>query len=217
MKYLIGIPYVNRPDLLKLAINSIKTYWPSLIIIDNSDNNSLRVNDIVPETISIYKPPVPLTFTQSMNLLRKFALEQQCDVMMYMHIDAEAPVGIPEQLLSIVQSLLTKKDRKWGALYTFYDTLAVYNMEAIQAIGTWDTIFSAYFTDNDYYRRMKLAGYELIETGLAVTHHNGSSTINSDPHLKFLNGITFPLYRHYYEKKWGGAPGNERFLTPFNL
>lgn len=40
--------------------------------------------------------------------------------------------------------------------------------------------------------------------------------IHSDPHLQqYVNDITFPMYERYYEAKWGGRPGEERFITPF--
>ena len=64
---------------------------------------------------------------------------------------------------------------------------------------------------------MRLAGFEIIETGLEVTHHNeASSTIKSDAKRAFLNSVTFPLYAEYYRQKWGGDPGSEQFIQPFN-
>lgn len=88
-------------------------------------------------------------------------------------------------------------------------------MEAFEAIGGWDTNLPWYYSDNDAYRRLKLAGWECIDTGLKV-EHKASSTINSDSELNFLNSITFPLYGAYYARKWGGSPGNEIYTTPFN-
>lgn len=216
MKYLIGIPYVNRPDLLKLAVNSIKTYWPHAIIIDNSDRQDLHGEKDLPSDIPVYKPSVPLTFSQSMNLLQHVALERQCEVVMFMHNDAEANEETPEKLLTLLEQLIQCEDRKWGAVFTNYDTLAAFHMQALTAVGKWDTILPQYYADNDYYRRIRLAGYEIINTELAVTHHNVSSTIKSDPARLYINGITFPLYKRYYEKKWGGEPGKETFSTPFN-
>jgi hypothetical protein len=218
MKYLIGIPYVNRPDLLKLAVNSIQLFWPHAIIVDNSDNMDLRTNNDWPRDILIYEPSVPLTFSQSMNLLQRLALEQECDVVMFMHNDAEAHTGTPEGLLSLLESLLQNSAHKWGAVFTNYDTLAAFNMEAVRDVGRWDIILPQYFADNDYYRRIRLKGYEIVCTDLAVTHHNNaSSTIKSDPAKLYMNGITFPLYKRYYARKWGGEPGNEIYTTPFNL
>ncbi|MDT7604355.1 MAG: hypothetical protein QOF61_2352, partial [Acidobacteriota bacterium] len=35
MKYIHGIPYVNRPDLLALAVESVRPLWANTVIIDN--------------------------------------------------------------------------------------------------------------------------------------------------------------------------------------
>lgn len=216
MKYLVGIPYVNHPDLLYLAVNSIKLFWPQTIIIDNSKQRDLRHDKQLPSEIPVYYPPVPLTFSQTMNLLQLIALEQQCQVLMFMHNDAEAHPGTPEAFLAVLQELQVS-GRKWGMVQTNYDTLAAFSMKAVMNVGIWDTVLPQYFADIDYYRRMQLAGYEFVGTGLGVTHHNnGSSTIKSDSDKMFLHQITCPLYEHYYEAKWGGKIGAERFNTPFN-
>jgi len=216
MKYLIGIPYVNRPDLLYLAVNSIKLFWPQAIVIDNSKNYDLRYDKQMSPEIPVYEPPVPLTFSQTMNLLQRMALERQCQVLLFMHNDAEAHPGTPEAFLAVLQELQVS-GRKWGIALTNYDTLAAFNMEAVMNVGIWDTVLPQYFADIDYYRRMRLAGYEEVITDLGVTHHNNaSSTIKSDSDRMFLHHITFPLYERYYETKWGGKIGEERFNTPFN-
>lgn len=133
---------------------------------------------------------------------------------LHMHSDAIIPDGAIAQLLDTAR-LVESQGRKWGVIYTFYDILAVYNPLAAQEIGGYDTNLPAYFSDNDWYYRLDLAGYERIDTGIEVGHV-GSATINSDPYLKNLNGITFPLYRQYYVAKWGGEPGKEKFKVPFN-
>ena len=113
--------------------------------------------------------------------------------------------------------------RRWfpggaGAWHsTHYDTLASFNMTMVREVGPWDTILPNYFADNDYYRRLRLAGYEVIETSLPVTHVGGGiNTINSDPRRRFLNGVAYPLYERYYAAKWGGTPGREMYVQPFN-
>lgn len=219
MKYLLGIPYVNRPDLLREALNSVKPFWPYTLLIDNSLQRELSTNlgasNFLPPGVKVYQPSVPLTFSQSMNLLQDLAKEQQCDAILYMHNDAAAQPGTPEAFLSILESLVNDPNKKWGVLFTNYDTLAAYNVEAARVVGRWDTTFPDYFSDNDYYRRLKLAGYELVESNLAVSHH-GSSTINSNESLAFKTSVTFPLYQLYYQTKWGGPTGKEKFQTPFN-
>ena len=212
MRYILGIPFLNRPDLLRVAIQSVKPLWPHTLIIDNSDTGL----DTAMWPVPVVRPPVPLMISQTMNLLQRLAAERSCEVVLFMHNDAEAAVGTPERLLAIIEEAITSKQR-WGVVFTHYDILAAYSMEMARVVGQWDTTLPAYFADDDYYRRVRLAGYEFINTGLQVIHHNnGSSTLKSDPRLMFLNNVTFPLYERYYTAKWGGLPGSETYDWPFN-
>jgi predicted O-methyltransferase YrrM len=203
---------VNRPDLLALAVESVRPLWGHTIIIDNSDNG-LRAHEW---PVPIVRPPLPLTFSQTMCLLEREASRRGCDAVLFMHNDAEAAPETPERLLALVAEAQAAR-RRWGAFFTNYDTLAALSLEAARAVGGWDMTLPQYFSDNDYYRRLRLAGYEIVETALAVTHHNGaSSTVKSEPRRAFLNGVTFPLYEGYYAAKWGGPPGGETFDWAFD-
>lgn len=221
MKYIVGIPYRNRIDLLQDAINSIKYYWDNLVLIDNSGCQELSTQGFGKDFLVI-EPIVPLTFTQSQNAFIRMANERACDFYMYMHNDAVAENGTPEKLLELIQQLFDVK-RNWGAVFTkavagFHpDLLAAYNMEAVNNVGLYDTVFHDYFTDCDYYRRMIIKGYEMINSELKLRHQNkGSNTVNSDDNLLFIFQKTFPLYRNYYISKWGGDAGRETYTVPFN-
>ena len=212
MNYLLGIPFANREDLLERALATVKPLWPHTVIVDNSEPGL----DPAAWPVRVVPSPVPLTFSQSMNLLQRLASEQSCDVLLYMHNDAEAGPGTADRLLAITDEALVS-GRRWGVAFTHYDTLASFNMTMVREVGPWDTILPNYFADNDYYRRVRLAGYEMIETGLPVAHvGGGSNTINSDPRRRFLNGVAYPLYERYYATKWGGTPGRETYVQPFN-
>lgn len=215
MRYIVGIPYVNRLDLLNRAVASIRPYWPHTYVLDNSADSELKGHAGLNELVNIIHPPVPLTFTQSMNWFQRIAAEQGADAVMYMHTDAEAHPGTPEAFLRVLTEL-KQSGRKWGLALTNFDALAAYNMEAVRAAGPWDTVFSSYFADIDYHRRLRLAGYEEIFTGLPVDHHESSSR-KSDPCLNFLIDSTWPLYERYYELKWGGRMAQETYSVPFNL
>ena len=210
MSYLLGIPFVNRPDLLAAAVRSIEPCWPQALIVDNAE----ELLDPAAWPIPLFRPPVPLTFSQTMNLLQRLAVERGAEVVLLMHNDAEAAPGTPEALLAAAGAA-TAAGRRWGAIWTNYDALAAYSLRMVADVGQWDTTLPQYFADNDYYRRIVLAGYELVDSGLPVVHH-ASSTITTDPRRRFLNGITFPLYEQYYVAKWGGPPGGERFARPFD-
>jgi hypothetical protein len=211
------VPFVNRIDLLQKLIPSVAELWDDLTIIDNSEKEIVAA----PGKIKIFRPPVPLSFTQSMNWELEETLRQGKAYCIHMHNDAVIPEGTGERLLEYARTIhLPPHHPKWGVIYTLHDVLCVYNPKVYEAIGGYDTTFAAYFSDNDYFRRMDLAGWERINSGIAVKHGpdgQGSRTINSDPYLKYVNNITFPLYRAYYHAKWGGDPGNETFTHPFGV
>lgn len=215
MKYVVAIPCVNRIDLLREAIESIKPYWNNLVLIDNTGSEELH-RQTFGKKFPIIEPIVPLSFSQTMNAILRIAVEKLCDFYITMHNDALADNGTPEKLLEFIHQLFETK-RNWGVVFTHYDVLSTFNTEAVLDVGPWDTVFPQYFADNDYYRRVRIKGYEAIDSGLSVFHQNeGSNTINSDPMLNIINSRTFNLYKAYYISKWGGEPGRERYSIPFN-
>lgn len=213
MKFVLGIPFVNREDLLRRAVNSVSAMWPHTVIVDNSDVGL----DPSAWPVEILASHVPLSFSQTMNLLQRLAKTRSCDVLCYMHNDAEACAGTAEQFLLTLEQAHASRPR-WGVAFTHYDTLAAVNMKMVAEVGAWDTTLPQYFADNDYYRRIRLAGWEVIDTGLPVIHvEGGSRTINNDSQRILANSVTFPLYERYYAAKWGGPPGRESYERPFNL
>lgn len=213
MKMLVGIGYVNQRDLLPHAVQSVSAFWPDITIIDNSGSREMLNLFYL---ASIYRPPAPLSYSQTMNLLHRFAAERGYDAVIFMHDDARAHQGTPEALRSLLH-VLEKVGTKWGAVLTSGHTLTAYNMKAVREVGPWDTVFPLHFAADDYHRRLKLSGYELIETGLAVSHENGGGmTTKSDPKLQFTHNLMYPLYQKYYIAKWGGLPGNEEYDQIFN-
>ncbi|WP_193726698.1 glycosyltransferase family 2 protein [Paenibacillus guangzhouensis] len=215
MKYLVGFIYKNRSDLLETALHSIRPWWENVIIINGSNDRTLRLPlDI---HVHVYTPSTPLTFSQSMNYLIKLAEEQSCETVLYMHTDAEAHPNTTHSFLDAVQELLRTK-RRWGVAYTSEFTIFALNMIAVKEIGLWDPILQVYHSDMDYFYRMRLRGFEMVPIPLPITHHNGgNSTIKSDPELMFLAMASGIICTGYYEAKWGGIPNQELFITPFNL
>lgn len=209
MNDFVFIPFLNRPDLLEKAIRTAKMVSDAIFIMDNSAEG-VPLDD---PAVRVLRPWVPYSFTQSQNWARKHAIENNCTHYYYLHSDCEAAEETCTGLREKVQQLLEEKVR-WGVVYTYYDTLCAYSVDCMKEIGEWDNNFPNYFTDNDYYRRMDLAGFQRVETHLP-TSHVGSASINSDPVVKLQTGITFPLHARLYVEKWGGEPGKERFKAPY--
>jgi len=213
------IPFVNRPDLLEKAIRSTWHGGVEAIVIDNSDGGELAYSAGI-----VYTPPVPLTFAQTQNVILKQAIGTKNlrngsawidnPFYLFMHSDAEA-VGDTVQLLVAMANAFTVQKHKWGVIFTAYDALAAFSTEAMRSIGGWDPMLEWYHSDIDTYYRLRLAGYELIESGLPVKHEP-SQTLKADPLLKLKIDLMAPCRSEYYRIKWGGEAHHERFILPFN-
>lgn len=84
------------------------------------------------------------------------------------------------------------------------------NLEAYRNVGPFDEQFApAYFEDNDYARRLTVAGWELAVAPSAV-RHGGSQTLASyTPAERRAHDAQFEANRARYVKKHGGLPGQE--------
>lgn len=89
---------------------------------------------------------------------------------------------------------------------------------AFEKIGPYDESFwPAYFEDNDYAYRIKLAGVPVMAVeGASIASHVGSATLKSYTEAEMqVHHSRFEALRAYYVRKWGGPPGQEKFVTPF--
>jgi GT2 family glycosyltransferase len=86
--------------------------------------------------------------------------------------------------------------------------------ECSEKVGAYDERFTpAYFEDQDYARRAKIAG---VTPTVVVTpyQHDRSSTLAQYPEAwKIRAGAD--RNKRYYVEKWGGEPGRETFNAPF--
>lgn len=84
-----------------------------------------------------------------------------------------------------------------------------------QDVGPFDEGFvPAYFEDDDYRRRMLLKGWDVTVMASDV-YHAGSQTINASPETIAAHHPAFQALEKRYKRKWGGAPGRERYTAPW--
>ena len=83
-----------------------------------------------------------------------------------------------------------------------------------EEIGWFDEqFFPAYYEDNDYFWRLKCKKKAVIGSYLLdPAIKRASITISKDPLLN-----KGQENRKRYEKKWGGYPGREKWISPYNL
>lgn len=209
--YHVYIPYVNRPELLKRAVDSVPELWIDMTVLNNSDSG-------IDTYVDIYNPPVPLSFSQSQNYFFKDAKRRGCKFILWLHNDCELPAGTAQQLIERVRSYYAE-GRRWGVAFTYYDIFSAVNLDMIDEVGGYDTNIFSYKSDQDFYRRVQLGGWELINTEIEVeaikAGHLGSQTIRSDEKLSLINGVTQTMASFYYESKWLGDVGYEKTNVAF--
>lgn len=73
--------------------------------------------------------------------------------------------------------------------------------------GLFDSRYMpAFFEDNDYHHRMKLAGVLAVRDPKALFRHECSMTLRANPEVAKLNETTFAKNAELFKAKWGGYP-----------
>jgi hypothetical protein len=223
MKYKLHIQYVNGEELLRNAVASVKDIGNIHIWADGCPPGTPPV---VAGAMVHSMPPMHRATSQNTT----FHASWDDDVCFYMHHDGRAKPGVAKKFLEFTEAAF-RSGEKWGIIYSHYDVLCAFNMKAVREVGFWDDAFYHYVIDNDYYRRLRLAGYKELEFGEEGVEHIGSATVGTDPLFKYRVDFMHDSDRAYYIKKWGGkhadlfhrwsrdanptGQGQERFLIPF--
>jgi predicted O-methyltransferase YrrM len=228
MKKFIFIPVVNRFDLLEKAVKSIKTdLYDEYIIFNNSELE-------IPEEVysgtqfRVLNPERRMTFTETQNAMRQYAIDNEFDFYSFMHNDGEVHDDTDRELVLYAE---TCKDN-WGVIFTNYDVLCAFNTKAVENIGVWgDEEWppqqNGYLLDNDYYRRVRSQGYVIKElTYREITYfpservggvsHFGSATLKDPKEQETWDSQVVSVYAHYV-KKWGGESGQEKYDHAYNV
>lgn len=206
-KFAIGIPTLNRLDLLHPALLFYLRDFPNtkIYIVDNGQQNiSERIKH---HNIEIIHDGANLGVSASWNLLCNKIYEEN-DYALILNDDI----------------YLGRKDWEIDNLLTnfkrfFYVTMQdwccfILPKTTFEVIGNFDeSYYPAYYEDNDYAYRIKLHGQYLYKIPfLNPFVYQSSQTSQKDPSI--LNFIKFNKQR--YIDKWGGEPSKEKFKKPFN-
>ena len=223
----VGIPILNRGDLLLRCLNSLAGAVNLMVVVDNSLSRDLSVRHALadlksrfPAQLKVLKPKRNLGVAGSWNLLLDWvaarwrgaewrALISNNDI----EFNPRAIAAIEKAMSSTHPPELLIGDHGFA---WFMLTRA-----CVVKVGRFDERFyPAYFEDNDYHRRATLAGVRQARITKPRTQHGdatrgGSLTIHSDARLLRYHAKTFPRNGEYYVQKWGGYPGEEKFARPF--
>ncbi len=205
--FALGIPTINRYDLLKPFLDKyLKFFPPHLIFVHDTGN-------LVP----IYHNEPFLKVTRSDPASVAASWNALCNMIFIKHTHA---VILNDDLLlnkngkQVESFIVLHKEQDFFVSQQEGFSSFIIPRKTFRTIGYFDENFKgAYFEDKDYERRMKLAGLQIMSASfLNPELHTRSASIGKD---KKLNAN----YRHnadYYSRKWGGNLGGETFTTPFN-
>lgn len=206
MKLIIGIPTINRADLLNEALaNYFEDFKSTEIVICDNGKQEIITRE---KNFVIYRPEQNLGVSGSWNMIMDYAEKVKATHVLMLNDDIY--LGKSEQEISTIIRLWNPEflctELNWCSF--------ILSVDAYQKVGKFDeNFFPAYFEDNDYFRRMLLADVQMVFNPMLnpITYRN-SMTIQKSPELN--NG--FEKNRQYYISKWGGQPTQEQFNTPFN-
>lgn len=93
--------------------------------------------------------------------------------------------------------------------------------DAVESIGFFDEQFwPAYFEDDDYRRRLRLAGWKehfLEVDQLGIKHEDGGTKKRGDDALRASLARSYRRSAQLYEAKWLGSPSMEQALVPYTV
>lgn len=205
-KLAIGIPTINRYDLLKEALQRYFIDFPNIkiFIIDNGKQNIVEVN----KNLNVYVPKTNLGVAASWNKLCNIIFEEHDYALI---LNDDIILGKTEKE---IDELLSKEIYDFY-VGSFYWSAFILPKRTFDKIGDFDEYFyPAFYEDNDYdYRRILCNCSRLTTDVLLPTVARNSMTIKKDASLN----QSFEDLKQFYKKKWGGEPGEEKFITHFNM
>ncbi len=184
------VPVLNRYDLLQRMLDSVDVPVEHLLVIDNGPGEDLFFSDKF-ANVTVLAMPANLGVAGSWNLgIKSFPYAQRW------FIASNDVVFEPGSLEALSKArrdeiTLTADAPHWQAF--------VLGDEAVGDIGLFDeSLFPAYFEDNDYMRRAEFVGVNIRLMEIKLRHDN-SSTIKAGYQDK--NAKTYANNERYYQSK----------------
>jgi len=208
MKFQIGIPTLNRADLLypSLQMYAHKDFQSHIHIIDNGCNQ-FDSKHIIKGT-SIINPLKNIGVAASWNMLCD-TIFQESDYALILNDDiylGRNQLQIEALLPKGKKPILIKSTIDWCAF--------IISKSMYEEIGKFDEVFyPAYYEDNSYEYRMKLKGYKPLNTPILNPFiYKSSQTIEKSPEILEAAKNN----KRIYIEMWGGEPKKEKYIKPYN-
>lgn len=187
----LGVPVLAHHALLGRMLATIDADIETLLIVDNAGRVGQTALPHVGRTYWLSMPS-NLGVPASWNLIIKST--PHAPYWILANFDITWPAGSLERLADAARPdalVLSGGSPPWCAVAIGEDV--------VDTVGLFDEgIYPAYCEDNDYERRVRAAGLDVVETHIPVAHRN-SSTIAAG--YRAANDRTYPANVRYYEDK----------------
>jgi GT2 family glycosyltransferase len=207
MKLIIGIPTLNRADLLNEALEKYFEDFKDIeiFIVDNG-NQSVITRE---EKFAIYRPAENLGVAKSWNMIMDYA--DKVDATHVLMLNDDIYLGRTEHEIKMV----IRNNQNADFINSFQNWCSyILTVDVWKKAGKFDEeFFPAYFEDNSFDYKMTLINAQKTWTSFLdpFTYRN-SMTIAKDPTLN----NRFEQNRQLYVQMWGGLPAEEKYVTKFN-
>jgi GT2 family glycosyltransferase len=207
LKLLVGIPTINRADLLNEALaHYFEDFASTEIVICDNGNQDIITRE---KMFVIYRPPQNLGVASSWNMIMDYADRLGFTHVLMLNDDIMLGRTDHEIKLLIEQNLEVPFINSYQNWCSF-----ILRVDAWKQVGGFDTeFFPAYFEDNSFCYKMRLQQMERVHTfELNPLVYRNSMTIAKEPALN----NNFMRNRQVYIDMWGGLPGEEKYTTKYN-
>jgi len=224
----LGIPVLNRGDLLRRCIASIDQSVEQLLLVNNGADRTVKetiqwasaeaaARKLPIREVGVATPGSNMGVAGSWNLISRAPVPFDAPYRIIVGNDIQFQPGDLAKMHAFTMDHLDHGVLFGNHGYSFF---ALTRM-ALTAGSFDENLYPAYLEDCDHSYRLQMAGIPCANVpDIKAVHgeapHWGSSTIYSDPVLRDQNGITHGNNFEYYRKKWGGNNGEEKYRTPFN-
>lgn len=216
-EYVLGIPILNKPELLYNLLNSISIdeFPEKLVIIDNGKDNNINIygnvvlqryldNGVVVELFNKYNN---LGVSASWNKIIKDNIDD------YPVMISNSDIVFAKNTVNLFLDCIDNGyDFVW--LQRGY-SLFVITKECIDTVGYFDeNFYPAYVEDLDYAKRILLSDLKVEALECSDVFHGNGSTVGDNHESPFAYFIREcrELNNKYYHEKWGI---NNEYTLPF--
>lgn len=204
-----GAPVIRRYDLLAGLLGSLhtQTQQPDRVVVVDNGNDAAKLPCCPALPAQVISPGRNVGCAGAWNLIIDQASAPE-DIVIISNDDIEL---MPESISMIVQAA-----QRSELVIAHNFSLFSVRRSLVDKIGFFDEhFFPSYYEDNDFHRRVKLAGASWEHIACPCTHAGSASlTVLSAEEQKAVR-IRIGKCKSQYLRKWGGVPGQERYKKPF--